>query len=121
MLNVYRPVPTDLLAANRPVRHRRALRFLRAWYDAIAGTVTAIIAVLLVAPILSISPWMVFWPLLFVIYQITLITLSRRPDARAAILGAVRALTEGFSWFIFGAPRAAAYPRFSRRAIPAPR
>ena len=104
MLNVYRPVPSDLLAAMRPVRHRRALRFLLTWYDAIAGVVTAIIAVLLVAPVLLPAPWMALWPALFVLYQMTLITLSRRAGARAAILRAVHALADGFSWLIYGSP-----------------
>ncbi len=58
MLNVYRPVPSDLLSTTHPVRHRRALRFLLTWYDAIAGVVTAIIAVLLVLPVLGADPTM---------------------------------------------------------------
>ncbi|HEU0028631.1 MAG TPA: GAF domain-containing protein [Ktedonobacterales bacterium] len=104
MLNVYRPVPTDLLSANRPVLRRRALRFLLTWYDAIAGTVTAIIAVLLVTPILTRAPWMALWPLLYVIYQLGVIALSRHPDARPIILGVVRALIDKCWWLIFGPP-----------------
>jgi GAF domain-containing protein len=104
VLNVYRPVPTDLLAADRPVRRRRALRFLLTWYDAIAGTVTAIIAVLLVIPTLTTAPWMALWPLLYVIYQLGVIALARNPDARPVILGAVSALIDKSWWLIFGSP-----------------
>lgn len=104
MLNVYRPVPSDLLTATRPVRHRRALRFFLTWYDAIAGSVTAIIMLLLVAPVLPAAPWMALWPVLFVLYQITLVSLSRWHAARVAILRTVRALAEGFSWLIYGHP-----------------
>jgi signal transduction histidine kinase len=104
VLNVYRPVPNDLLAATHPVRHRRALRFLLTWYDAIAGVVTAIIALLLVAPVLIDAPWMALWLAFFVLYQIALVTLSRWSKARAAILHAVHTVTEGIYWFIYGHP-----------------
>lgn len=113
MLNVYQPVPSDLLAATHPVSHRRALRFLRDWYDAISGTVTAIIALLLVAPLLSSAPWMALWPLLFVVYQMGLITLARWGAARDAILTALRATGGWLRWLVFGPPDAMPSPTHS--------
>ncbi|HEX9036921.1 MAG TPA: GAF domain-containing protein [Ktedonobacterales bacterium] len=118
MLNVYRPVPSDLLAATHPVNHRRALRFLLSWYDAISGAVTAIIALLLVAPLLTAAPGMALWPVGFVLYQLTLITLSRWTSARRVILQSLRSLAATSSWLIFG-PRPDARdaaPTTARRA-----
>jgi GAF domain-containing protein len=104
VLNVYRPIPNDLLAATQPVHSRRVLRFFLNWYDAISGVVTAIIALLLVLPLLASAPWMALWPAGYVLYQTLVVTYGRRPDVRRAIVRAVRAASTAVAVFIYGQP-----------------
>ncbi|HEY7851000.1 MAG TPA: hypothetical protein VIC27_13095, partial [Ktedonobacterales bacterium] len=110
MLNVYRPVPRDLFAATPPVRSRRTLRFFMTWYDTVAGAIVITIMALLIAPILTHTPLMSLWLVVYLAYISAMIAVSRAPRIRQRLRASAGALVRWRLWLIYGPPAHAEAP-----------